>query len=93
MTSPYAFHQFFLNAEDSQVMGYLQIFSPRSREEIDDIGRQQAEKPFLRVAQRALADDVTDLVHGRRTASPPSGRRPRSSVAGFSELDAGSSRP
>ncbi len=84
MTSPYAFHQFFLNAEDSQVMGYLKIFSPRSREEIDDIGRQQAEKPFLRVAQRALADDVTDLVHGRENRV--AAERAASAIFGRSEL-------
>lgn len=90
MTSPYAFHQFFLNAEDSQVMGYLKIFSPRSREEIGDIGRQQAEKPFLRVAQRALADDVTDLVHGRENRV--AAERAASAIFGrseLSELDAG----
>lgn len=63
MTSPYAFHQFFLNAEDSKVGEYLRIFTERSREEIEDLERQSAEKPFLRVAQRALADDITDLVH------------------------------
>lgn len=84
MTSPYAFHQFFLNAEDSQVMGYLKIFSPRSREEIGDIGRQQAEKPFLRVAQRALADDVTDLVHGRENRV--AAERAASAIFGRSEL-------
>jgi len=65
MTSPYAFHQFFLNAEDSMVGEYLRIFSPRSAEEIAELEAQTAEKPFLRVAQRALADDVTDLVHSR----------------------------
>lgn len=66
MTSPYAFHQFFLNAEDAMVIQYLKVFSERPRAEIADLERQTAEKPFLRVAQRALADDVTDLVHGRR---------------------------
>ncbi|WP_040157345.1 tyrosine--tRNA ligase [Nigerium massiliense] len=64
MTSPYAFHQYFLNAEDAMVVSYLKVFSERPREEIEDIAAQQAEKPFLRVAQRALADDITDLVHG-----------------------------
>ena len=63
MTSPYAFHQFFLNAEDAKVGEYLRIFTTRSREEIADLERQTAEKPFLRAAQRALADDITDLVH------------------------------
>jgi tyrosyl-tRNA synthetase len=65
MTSPYAFHQYFLNAEDAMVVAYLKVFSERPREEIDDIARQSEEKPFLRIAQRALADDITDLVHGR----------------------------
>ena len=63
MTSPYAFHQYFLNSEDAMVMTYLKVFSERSREELDAIEAQQLEKPFLRVAQRALADDITDLVH------------------------------
>lgn len=64
LTSPYAFHQFFLNAEDAKVIDYLKVFSPRGREEIDDLARQLVEEPHRRAAQRALADDVTDLVHG-----------------------------
>ncbi len=64
LTSPYAFHQFFLSAEDSMVGTYLRIFSPRGKEEIEALERQTTESPHLRAAQRALADDVTDLVHG-----------------------------
>lgn len=63
MTSPYAFHQFFLNAEDAKVAEYLKVFSERSREELDEIIARSAEAPHLRIAQRALADDITDLVH------------------------------
>lgn len=63
MTSPYAFHQFFLNAEDAMVETYLKIFTTRSAEQIADLARQTREAPHLRAAQRALADDVTDLVH------------------------------
>ncbi|HEY5822375.1 MAG TPA: tyrosine--tRNA ligase [Propionibacteriaceae bacterium] len=63
MTSPYAFHQFFLNAEDEKVIEYLKVFSPRSREEIEDLERQTQEQPYLRAAQKALADDVTAFVH------------------------------
>lgn len=63
MTSPYAFHQFFLNAEDTKVVEYLKIFTRRSAEEIADLERQTMEAPYLRAAQRALADDITDLVH------------------------------
>ena len=71
LTSPYAFHQFFLNAEDAMVMDYLRVFSERPREELDEIGRESAAAPHLRLAQRTLADDVTDLVHspGERQAA------------------------
>ena len=63
MTSAYAFHQFFLNAEDEKVIEYLKVFSPRSRDEIEELARQTAEHPERRAAQKVLADDVTDLVH------------------------------
>ncbi len=63
MTSPYAFHQFFLNAEDAKVVDYLRVFSERPRDELEDIAARSAEAPHLRIAQRALADDITDLVH------------------------------
>ena len=64
LTSPYAFHQFFLNAEDAKVIEYLKIFTFRSKEEIEELERLTEEAPFKREAQKALADDVTDLVHG-----------------------------
>ena len=63
MTSPYAFHQFFLNTEDEKVIDYLKVFSPRSREEVEELARQTAAQPHRRAAQKALADDVTALVH------------------------------
>jgi len=72
MTSPYAFHQFFLNAEDAKVLDYLKVFSERPREELEEIAARSAEEPHLRIAQRVLADDVTDLVHSpaeRRAAA------------------------
>ena len=65
MTSPYAFHQYFLNVEDEKVIEYLKVFSERDRAEIEELERQTSEAPHLRTAQRALADDVTDLVHSR----------------------------
>jgi tyrosyl-tRNA synthetase len=64
MLSPYAFHQFWLNAEDEKVVELLKIFTFLSREEIEDLERQTTEKPFLRAAQKRLADEVTTLVHG-----------------------------
>jgi tyrosyl-tRNA synthetase len=64
MLSPYAFHQFWLNAEDVKVIELLKVFTFLSRAEIEDLEAQTAEKPFLRAAQKALADEVTTLVHG-----------------------------
>ncbi len=64
MMSPYAFYQFWLNAEDAKVVEYLKIFTFRSQEEIAELEVATNEKPFLRLAQRALAEDVTTLVHG-----------------------------
>ena len=72
MTSPYTFHQFFLNAEDAKVIDYLKVFSERPRAELDDLAARSAESPHLRIAQHALADDITDLVHSpaeRRAAT------------------------
>ena len=63
LTSPYAFHQFFLNAEDAKVVEYLKVFTSRSQSEIEELDRQTREQPQLRAAQKALADDVTALVH------------------------------
>src|SRR5689334_24099286 len=64
MMSPYAFHQFWLNAEDAKVGELLRVFTFLSRAEIEDLEAQTAEKPFLRAGQKALADAVTTLVHG-----------------------------
>jgi tyrosyl-tRNA synthetase len=64
MMSPYAFHQFWLNVEDEKVGELLRIFTFLSHEEIEDLEAQTAEKPFLRAGQKALADEVTTLVHG-----------------------------
>lgn len=64
MLSPYAFHQFWLNVEDAKVGELLRVFTFLSRDEIEDLDEQTAEKPFLRAGQKALADAVTTLVHG-----------------------------
>jgi tyrosyl-tRNA synthetase len=64
MTSPYAFYQYWLNVEDASVITLLKVFTDRSREEIDALERSVTEQPWRRAAQRALAEDVTRLVHG-----------------------------
>jgi tyrosyl-tRNA synthetase len=62
--SPYAFHQFWLNRTDAELPGLLRVFSFRSMAEIEELERELAERPAARAAQRALADEVTRLVHG-----------------------------
>jgi tyrosyl-tRNA synthetase len=64
LMSPYAFYQFWLNVGDSEVPGLLKVFTFRSREEIEDLERQTAERPQARAGQRTLAEDLTTLVHG-----------------------------
>src|SRR6478609_7613897 len=66
MMSPYAFYQFWLNVEDEKVGELLRIFTFLSRAEIEELEAQHAEKPFLRAGQRALAEQVTSLVHGAK---------------------------
>ena len=64
LMTPYAFYQFFLNSEDAMVITYLKVFSFRPREEIEELERLTADKPQMRAAQKALAEEVTTLVHG-----------------------------
>ncbi|MGB4325155.1 MAG: tyrosine--tRNA ligase [Candidatus Nanopelagicales bacterium] len=68
LTSPYAFHQFWLNADDRDVPSLLRIFSFKSQSEIEDLERALAERPQERAAQRALANELTELVHGKTEA-------------------------
>ncbi|SOB81428.1 tyrosine--tRNA ligase [Streptomyces sp. 1331.2] len=64
LTTPYAFYQFWLNADDRDVSNFLRIFSFRSKEEIEELERETSERPAARLAQRALAEELTTLVHG-----------------------------
>ncbi|WP_282945377.1 tyrosine--tRNA ligase [Cellulomonas endometrii] len=64
LTSPYAFYQFWLNADDADVVRYLKVFTFRTPEQIGELEQAVAERPAAREAQRALAYDVTSLVHG-----------------------------
>lgn len=64
MTTPYAFYQFWLNVDDRDISTYMRILSFRSREELEELERQTAERPQARAAQRALAEELTALVHG-----------------------------
>ncbi|WP_438502331.1 tyrosine--tRNA ligase [Arthrobacter pityocampae] len=64
MTSPYAMFQFWLNTSDADVTERLRIFTFRSRADIEALEQATADRPHERSAQRALAYDVTSLVHG-----------------------------
>lgn len=64
MTSPYAFFQFWLNTDDRDVAGYLKVLSFRPREEIEELIAATLDRPQARAAQRALAEELTTLVHG-----------------------------
>jgi len=64
LMSPYAFYQFWINRSDAEVPGLLRVFTFRSREEIEELGRETAEHPAARTGQRILAEDLTTLVHG-----------------------------
>jgi tyrosyl-tRNA synthetase len=63
-TSPYAFYQYWLNVDDRDAVPYLKIFTFLSHDEIDALGAAHAERPQARAAQRALAVELTRLVHG-----------------------------
>ena len=64
MTSPYAFYQFWLNTDDADVVFRLRVFTFLDRAEIERLAEAVATEPFKREAQRALAWEVTTLVHG-----------------------------
>jgi tyrosyl-tRNA synthetase len=69
LTTPFAFYQWFVNTDDSVVGTYLRVFSFRSQAEIEALEMSSAAHPEAREAQRALAMEVTELVHGADAAS------------------------
>src|SRR5690242_1038006 len=64
MTSPYAWYQYFVNAEDATVPQLLRTFTFLDRDEILALEKETAERPAARVGQRRVAEEVTRLVHG-----------------------------
>ncbi|MGY1814949.1 tyrosine--tRNA ligase [Blastococcus sp. SYSU D00820] len=64
LTSPYAFFQFWLNADDADARTWLPLFSERPAEEVAALLAESEERPAARAAQRALAEELTLLVHG-----------------------------
>lgn len=65
-TSPYEFYQFWLNTDDRDAVRFLKYFTFFSLDEIAQIEEEFQQAPETRVAQKALAKDVTTLVHGQK---------------------------
>lgn len=68
-TSPYKFYQFFVNTEDAMVVSYLKKFTFLDKPTIDDLEAKHLANPGAREAHRALAREVTTIVHGAQAAS------------------------
>ncbi len=64
-TSPTQFYQFWMNADDAGTEGYLRIFTELDKPTVDGIMSEHVKAPASRLAQRALADAVTELVHSK----------------------------
>jgi tyrosyl-tRNA synthetase len=64
LTRPYDFYQFWFNTDDRDVVKYLKLFTFLSRDQIEDFELATAQEPERRRAQRELAQQVTELVHG-----------------------------
>jgi tyrosyl-tRNA synthetase len=69
MTSPYTFFQYWLNSDDKDVINFLKVFSFKSRKEIEEIEKEHNENPGARNAHRALARELTALIHGEETSA------------------------
>jgi tyrosyl-tRNA synthetase len=68
-TSVYRFYQFWIRADDRDAVRYLKFFTFLSKEEIDALAEQHAARPEARVAHKALAKAMTDLIHGERATA------------------------
>mgnify|MGYP001105472282 CR=1 FL=1 len=67
MLSPYAFYQFWLNVDDADVVRFLKVFTFLDRPQIERFEKTVEDAPYKREAQKALAAEVTKLVHGEET--------------------------
>ena len=64
-TTPYEFYQFWLNQDDRDVVKYLKYFTFLGKEEIEELAKKVETEPEKREAQRRLAEEVTEFVHGK----------------------------
>ncbi|MCF4007067.1 tyrosine--tRNA ligase [Corynebacterium uropygiale] len=88
MTSPYKWYQYFINSSDADVIRYLRWLTFISKEELEELETEVAERPFKREAQRRLAREMTTLVHGEEaTASVELAAQALFGRAELSDLD------
>ncbi|MGX0054673.1 tyrosine--tRNA ligase [Staphylococcus hominis] len=64
-TTPYEFYQFWINQSDEDVIKFLKYFTFLSKEDINHLEQSRDEAPHLREAQKALAENVTEFIHGK----------------------------
>ena len=69
LTSPYSFYQYWLNADDRDMEQLLKYFSLANKEQIEKLLIELKEKPAERSAQKFLAKELTDLVHGNEESN------------------------
>lgn len=64
-TSPYQFYQYWLNAADEDAGSFMRIFTLKEKKEIEALEKEHQEAPHTRILQKALAEDITERVHGK----------------------------
>jgi len=64
-TSPYKFYQYWLNSSDEDAEKYIKIFTFLTQEEIHTLVHQHQEAPHLRLLQKRLAQEITEMVHSK----------------------------
>ncbi|MCZ0731949.1 tyrosine--tRNA ligase [Mycolicibacterium iranicum] len=69
MTSPYAWYQYFINTADADVVPYLRWFTFLTADELAELEQATVERPHERAAQRRLARELTNLVHGEQATA------------------------
>lgn len=69
MTSPYAWYQYFINTADADVVPYLRWFTFLTVDELAELEQATVERPHERAAQRRLARELTNLVHGEQATA------------------------
>lgn len=65
-TSPYTFFQFWLNSSDEDITNWIKVFSLKSKEEIESLINEHNQNKELRILQKSLTNEITEMVHGKR---------------------------